>query len=58
MRQCGSVSNHAAIKTFFHFFARHEPTMQAACERVCAIRPQKENCIFSNIGPEADMDST
>lgn len=28
----------AAIKTFFRFLARHEPTMLAACERVCAIR--------------------
>jgi len=28
----------AAIKTFFRFLARHEPTMLATCERVCAIR--------------------
>jgi site-specific recombinase XerD len=28
----------ATIKTFFRFLARHEPTMLAACERVCAIR--------------------
>ena len=28
----------AAIKTFFRFIVRHEPTMLAACERVCAIR--------------------
>jgi len=28
----------ASIKTFFRFLARHEPTMLAACERVCAIR--------------------
>lgn len=28
----------AAIKTFFRFLARLEPTMLAACERVCAIR--------------------
>lgn len=28
----------AAIKTYFRFLARHEPTMLAACERVCAIR--------------------
>jgi integrase/recombinase XerD len=28
----------ASIKTFFRFLAHHEPTMLAACERVCAIR--------------------
>jgi integrase/recombinase XerD len=28
----------AAIKTFFRFLARHQPTMLAACERVCAIK--------------------
>lgn len=28
----------ASIKTFFRFLAHHEPTMLAACERVCDIR--------------------
>jgi integrase/recombinase XerD len=28
----------ASIKTFFRFLAHHEPTLLAACERVCAIR--------------------
>jgi site-specific recombinase XerD len=31
----------AAIKTFFRFLAHHQPTMLAACERVCAISPKK-----------------
>ena len=30
-----------AIKTFFRFLARQEPTLLAVCERVCAIRATK-----------------
>ena len=30
-----------AIKTFFRFLARHQPTLIAVCERVCAIRATK-----------------
>jgi len=31
----------AAIKTFFRFLARHEPTLILVCERICAIRGKK-----------------
>lgn len=31
----------AAIKTFFRFLARHEPTLIVVCERICAIRGKK-----------------
>ena len=39
-----------AIKTFFRFIARQEPTLVAVCERVCAIRSKKtEDKLFETL---------
>lgn len=39
-----------AIKTFFRFLARQEPTLVALCERVCAIRSKKtEDKLFETL---------
>lgn len=42
-----------AIKTFFRFLARQEPTLTAVCERVCAIRGKKtEQKLFQTLETE------